>query len=67
MLMKMVVEGVMLGNLPWNLVLIGVFLSLAMWILGIPVLAVAIGSLPSHPSVRLPLWWAAAAPVYGIP
>lgn len=54
MLMKMVVEGVMLGNLPWNLVLIGVFLSLAMWILGIPVLAVAIGVyLPIHLSAPI--------------
>ena len=50
----MVVEGVMLGNLPWNLVLIGVFLSLAMWILGIPVLAVAIGVyLPIHLSAPI--------------
>ncbi len=53
-LMKMVVEGVMLGNLPWNLVLIGVFLSVAMWILGIPVLAVAIGVyLPIHLSAPI--------------
>lgn len=53
-LMKMVVEGVMLGNLPWNLVLIGVFLSIAMWILGIPVLAVAIGVyLPIHLSAPI--------------
>ena len=51
---KMVVEGVMLGNLPWNLVLIGVFLSIAMWILGIPVLAVAIGVyLPIHLSAPI--------------
>jgi putative OPT family oligopeptide transporter len=54
MLMKMVVEGVMMGNLPWNLVLIGVFLSVAMWILGIPVLAVAIGIyLPIHLSAPI--------------
>lgn len=53
-LMKMVVEGVMLGNLPWNLVLIGAFLSIAMWILGIPVLAVAIGVyLPIHLSAPI--------------
>ena len=42
-LMKMVVEGVMDGNLPWSLVLIGVFLAIVVEIFGIPVLPVAIG------------------------
>lgn len=43
MLMKMIVEGVMENNLPWALVFIGVFLALAVELLGIPVLPFAIG------------------------
>lgn len=42
-LMKMIVEGVMEGNLPWGLVFIGVFVAIVIEILGIPVLPVAIG------------------------
>lgn len=42
-LMKMIVEGVMAGNLPWILVFIGVFIAIAIELLGIPVLPVAIG------------------------
>ena len=42
-LMKMIVEGVMDGNLPWSLVFIGLFLALTVEILQIPVLPVAIG------------------------
>ncbi len=42
-LMKMIVEGVMNGNLPWALVFIGVFIAVVVEILGIPVLPVAIG------------------------
>ena len=42
-LMKMIVEGVMNGNLPWSLVFIGVFIALAVEILAIPVLPFAIG------------------------
>lgn len=42
-LMKMIIEGVMDGNLPWVLVFIGVFIAVAIEILGIPVLPVAIG------------------------
>ena len=42
-LMKMVIEGIMGGNLPWGLILIGVFLALFIEILGIPVLPFAIG------------------------
>lgn len=42
-LMKMIVEGVMNGNLPWTLVFIGVFIAVVIEILGIPVLPVAIG------------------------
>lgn len=42
-LMKMIIEGVMDGNLPWALVFIGVFIAVAIEVLGIPVLPVAIG------------------------
>ena len=42
-LMKMVVEGVMGGNLPWNLVFVGVGLAIVVEILGIPVLPFAVG------------------------
>ncbi len=42
-LMKMIVEGVMDGNLPWALIFIGVFVAIIIEILGIPVLPVAIG------------------------
>lgn len=43
MLMKMIIEGVMDGNLPWALVFTGVFLAIVVEILGIPVLPFAIG------------------------
>jgi len=47
--MKMVIEGVMGGDLPWALVFIGVFIAVAIEILGLPVLPVAIGIyLPFH-------------------
>lgn len=42
-LMKMITEGVMDGNLPWSLIIIGVFTAIVIEILGIPVLPVAIG------------------------
>lgn len=42
-LMKMIVEGVMQGDLPWALVFIGVFIALVFEIVGIPVLPAAIG------------------------
>ena len=42
-LMKMIIEGVMDGNLPWALVFIGVFIAIVVEILGISVLPVAIG------------------------
>ncbi len=48
-LMKMIVEGVMDANLPWNLVAIGVCIALVVEVLGIPVLPFAIGVyLPVH-------------------
>lgn len=53
-LMKMVVEGVMGENLPWGLVLIGVFIAVFVEIIGIPVLPVAIGLyLPIYLSVPI--------------
>ncbi|MBQ3138281.1 MAG: oligopeptide transporter, OPT family [Ruminococcus sp.] len=48
-LMKMIVEGVMSADLPWNLVFIGVFIAILVEIIGIPVLPFAIGVyLPVH-------------------
>lgn len=43
MLMKMIIEGVMGGKLPWGLVITGVVLAVVVEILGIPVLPFAIG------------------------
>ena len=42
-LMKMIVEGIMGGNLPWALVFVGVFLAIGLKILRIPVMPFAIG------------------------
>ncbi len=42
-LMKLIVEGVMGGDLPWGLVFIGVFIAVAVELIGIPVLPFAIG------------------------
>ena len=42
-LMKMIIEGVMGGDLPWNLVFIGVVIAIVIEVLGIPVLPFAIG------------------------
>ena len=53
-LMKLVVEGVMGGNLPWNLVFVGAFIAVVIEVLGIPVLPVAIGLyLPIYLSVPI--------------
>lgn len=53
-LMKMIVEGVMGGNLPWTLVGIGAFIAIIVEILGIPVLPFAIGLyLPIHLSTPM--------------
>lgn len=53
-LMKMVVEGVMEGNLPWNLVLVGVAVAVIIELLQIPVLPFAVGLyLPIHLSVPI--------------
>jgi len=48
-LMKMIIEGVMEGNLPWALVFTGVFIAVVVEVVGIPVLPFAIGVyLPVH-------------------
>ena len=48
-LMKMIIEGVMEGNLPWALVFTGVFIAVAVEVVGVPVLPFAIGVyLPVH-------------------
>ena len=53
-LMKMVVEGVMGGNLPWNLVFIGASIAVVVEILRIPVLPFAVGLyLPIHLSTPM--------------
>ena len=53
-LMKLVVEGVMGGTLPWGLVFCGVFVAIVIEILGLPVLPVSIGLyLPIHLSAPI--------------
>jgi putative OPT family oligopeptide transporter len=53
-LMKMVVEGVMGGNLPWTLVFVGAGIAIAIEIIGIPVLPFAVGLyLPIHLSTGI--------------
>ncbi|MCR5416031.1 MAG: oligopeptide transporter, OPT family [Pseudobutyrivibrio sp.] len=42
-MMKMIIEGVMNGNLPWALIFIGAFISITIEILGIGALPVSIG------------------------
>ncbi len=42
-LMKMIIEGVMSAELPWNLVLVGALIAVVIEIIGIPVLPFAIG------------------------
>ena len=58
-LMKMIVEGIMGGNLPWALVFIGVFLAIGMEILRIPVMPFAIG-------LYLPIYLNAAIMIGGV-
>ena len=42
-LMKMIIEGVMSAELPWNLVIVGVCIAVLIEVVGIPVLPFAIG------------------------
>ena len=54
MLMKMIVEGVMTANLPWDLVFMGAAIAVVVEILGLPVLVFAIGLyLPIHITLTL--------------
>jgi len=53
-LMRLVIEGVMGGNLPWVLVLTGVGIGIAVELLGLPALPIAIGLyLPLHLSTAI--------------
>lgn len=53
-LMKLVVQGVMEGNLPWNFVFLGVFTGLAVELMGIGCLPFAVGLyLPIHLSTPI--------------
>lgn len=53
-LMKLVVEGVMGGDLPWKLVAIGAFIAVMVEIMGVPVLPFCIGIyLPIHLSAGI--------------
>lgn len=53
-LMKLVVEGVMDGNLPWPLIFAGASTGLAVEVLGIPILPFAVGLyLPIHLSAGI--------------
>lgn len=53
-LMKLVIEGVIRGNLPWALVFSGVGIGLVIELLGLPVLPVAVGLyLPIHLSTPI--------------
>ncbi|MGY4686963.1 OPT family oligopeptide transporter [Petrotoga sp. DB-2] len=53
-LMKLVTEGVMGGNLPWNLIFVGMGIGVAIELLGLPVLPIAIGLyLPIHLSTPI--------------
>lgn len=55
-LMKLVIEGIMEANLPWNLVFMGASASIMFEILGIPSLPVSIGLyLPIHLSTPIML------------
>lgn len=56
MMMKMVVEGVMGGQLPWALVFVGVGIGIVVELLGIQILPFAVGLyLPIHLSVPIML------------
>lgn len=58
-LMKMIVEGIMGGNLPWNLVFVGVCIGIGLEILRIPGMPFALG-------LYLPIYLNAAIMVGGV-
>lgn len=54
-LMALIIDGVLNQNLPWDLVLFGIFIGLFVWLMGIEVLPFAVGVyLPL--SVSVPIW-----------
>lgn len=54
MLMKVIIEGMMEGNLPWDLIFIGVALAVTIEFMGLNSLVVAVGVyLPVHVSVPI--------------
>lgn len=42
-MMKMIIEGIMSGNLPWIMIIIGICIAIVLEFLSIPILSVAIG------------------------
>lgn len=53
-MMKAIAEGIMTGNLPWALILAGMAISIAVWLLGGSVLPFAVGLyLPIHLSTAM--------------
>ena len=53
-LMKLIVEGIMGGDLPWTLVFVGVLLALSLEMLGVPVMPFAMGLyLPIHMNITI--------------
>ena len=53
-LIKLVIDGVLEGNLPWGLILVGVALAACVEMMGLPTLAFAVGLyLPIHLSVPI--------------
>jgi putative OPT family oligopeptide transporter len=53
-LMRLVIEGVMQGNLPWTLVFAGIGIGVLLEVLGLPVLPIAVGLyLPIHLSTPI--------------
>ncbi|MCA9794621.1 MAG: oligopeptide transporter, OPT family [Candidatus Eremiobacteraeota bacterium] len=51
-LIKLVIDGVLDGNLPWGLILTGIFIAFCVEIMGLPTLAFAVGLyLPVHLAV----------------
>lgn len=54
-LMALIIDGIMAGNLPWNLVIIGAFIAVVLQLAGVPALAFSVG-------VYLPL--SASVPIF---
>ena len=53
-LIRLVIDGVLDGNLPWTLIVVGMFLAFCVEIMGLPTLAFAVGLyLPVHLAVPI--------------